>query len=109
MILAPRSEAEPAGHGRREHAEARARVEEEETGHVAVERGAHPPGGSVAVEGHLALGPGRPLGASGLGEERARDGEQQGEPGHRLADDAAPPWRSSRQRRTLWTRSRPLN
>ena len=39
--------------------------------------------------------------ASGLGEERARDAEQQDEPGHRLADEAVLPWRSSRQRRTL--------
>src|SRR5439155_22998745 len=103
-----RGEAEPAGHGRREHAEARPRVEEEETAHVPVERGADPPGGSVAVEGHPALGPGRPFGASGLGEEHARDAEQQDEPGHRPAA-AVLPWRSSRQRRTLWTRSRPLN
>src|SRR5438128_1052667 len=109
MILAPGGGAEPEGHGRGEHAEARPRVEEEETAHVAVVRGANPPGGSVAVEGHLALGPRRPLGASGLLDEQARDAEHQDEAGHRPADEAVLPWRSSRQRRTLWTRSRPLN
>ena len=76
MILALRGQAEPAGHGRREHAEARPGVEEEETAHGTVQRGADPPGGAVAVEGHLALGAGRPLGSSRFGEENARDAEQ---------------------------------
>src|SRR5262249_30842994 len=99
-----------AGRGGGEDAVGRARVEEEDARQLAVEGRVHEPGRAVAVEPDLAVAAAGPLATGRDGHREQGERGDGGPTGHGAPGAcAAAAFFSSRQRRTLRTRSRPLN
>src|SRR5206468_12793203 len=109
-VLPARPEPEAARDALADHAVGGPGVEEELTLDAAIQGGADGPGLAVALERDLATPHAAPVRAPARCDQRSGEAEEGEEAPHRMAGGSgAAARRSSRQMRTLRTRSRPLN